>query len=446
MSGMPWSWTISCVFGVLSLVAMPAFAQRAVIEHIEPTSGPAGTTVNVIGRGLGGATAARLGTTPLHLIEVSPTRIRVTLPDGAQTAEIAVDTPVGWIRGPEFRVTPPLPAPKIESFEPRSGAPGSRVVIRGRNFAPRLTGNAVTLGGHPVVVVEATPVELDVIVPEVRQGGPFQVRVQSAGEVVSGDRFEVTTKTTITLVEPRRAAPGSQITITGTGFSPRASDNRVYLNNVQLDVVRASPTELVVKLPTRIATGDVLVDVKDAGRATSPVPFVVQWPPTVVGFAPTSGTAGVRVTVRGTNFGDEPEAIEARLGEVKLAVREVHRTYMVVEIPEGAPSDTLSIRVHGVGPAWSDIPFHVVATLSIAAFAPPSGPAGTIVTIDGHGFDVVRDQNRVTIGGRAAEVVDASESQIKVRVPAGPSGPIEVEVPGGKKARARAPFIVTEPP
>lgn len=446
MPGMQRVMRLSCVGGALSLCAVTAFAQRAVIEHIEPTSGPVGTTVHVVGRGLGAATAARLGSSALRMLEVSPSRIRVTVPEAAQTGEITVDTPGGLIRGPEFRVTPPLPAPQIESFEPRSGAPGSHVVIRGRNFAPRLTGNAVTLGGQPVVVYEATPVELDVIVPDIRQGGPFHLRVQSAGEATSGDSFEVTTKTAITVVEPRRAAPGSQITITGTGFSPRASDNRVYLNNVSLEVVGASVTDLVVKLPAKIATGDLLVDVKGAGRATSPLPFVVQWPPTVVGFAPTSGAPGVRVTVRGTNFGDEPEAIEARLGEVRLPVREVHRTFLVLEIPEGASTDTLSIRVHGVGPAWSAIPFHVVATLSITGFAPRSGPAGTVVSIDGHGFDAVAEHNRVTIGGRTAEVIESSESTIKVRAAAGPSGPIEIQVPGGMQARSRDPFIVTEPP
>jgi hypothetical protein len=417
-----------------------------VIENIEPTSGPTGTAVSVIGRGLGGATGARLGPTALRVLEVSSSRMRVVLPEGAQTGELTVDTATGTIRGPEFRVTPPLPAPQIDSFEPRSGAPGTRVVILGRNFSPRLTGNAVTLGEHPVVVIEATPVQLDVIVPDSKQGGPFRVRVQSAGEATSGATFDLAIKTHVSTIEPRRAAPGSWITIHGAGFSAQATDNRVYLNNVPLVVMRATPALLVVKLPEKPATGEILVDVKGAGRATSPLPFEVQWPPTIAGLSPASGAAGTRVTVRGTNFGDDPEAIEARLGEVLLPVTSVHRTFLVLEIPEGAPTDTLSIRVHGVGPAWSAIPFHVVQTITIAGFFPVSGPVGTEVVIDGQGFDAVAAHNRVTMSGRVLEVLDGNASQLKVRITAGPSGPIEIEVPGGKKTRSREPYVVTEPP
>jgi hypothetical protein len=68
------------------------------------------------------------------------------------------------------------------------------------------------------------------------------------------------------------------------------------------------------------------------------------------------------------------------------------------------------------------------------------------VTIEGEGFGDAPGRNRVTIGGEVARVNEVATSRLKVRVPKGKSGPIEVEVPGSGAVRTSAPFIVTVPP
>ncbi len=416
-----------------------------VIERVEPTSGPPGTVVHVIGRRFGTSAKIQLGAQTLNVVSSQPNRISARIAQDAQSGHIAVVTAGGTVRGPEFRVTATPPAPVIESVAPAKGPPGTPVVLRGRNFSPRLTGNVVMLGGRPVIVRSATPVELNVIVPEVERGGPFSVRVEQAGEATSAP-FEVTAATLIAAVEPPRAGPGTQIKISGNGFSTVAERNRVYLNSVPLTVKAASETQLVVQLPAKVASGKLLVDVKGAGRAYSDEPFVVQRPPTIVDITPKGGPPGTIVTVRGTNFGTSAEAVEAKLGDVKLRVRETHDTRMELEISAGATPGKLSIRVNGVGPAWSDATFAVRAPLKIIGFTPPSGPAGSEVTIEGEGFGDAPGRNRVTIGGVPARVNEVATSRLKIRVPKGKSGPIEVEVPGSGTVRTSAPFIVTVPP
>lgn len=430
----------------LSAHAPLATASRPVIESIQPTSGPVGTVVDVVGRGLGAASRVLLGATELAVVEAMPSRLRVRVPEGATTGLVSIETPAGTVSGPEFRVTAPLPAPRIDSFEPKRGAPGSHVTLRGGNFSPRLTGNVVTLAGRPVLVQSATPSTLEVIVPEVDAGGSFQVRVAEAGGAASAESFEVVQGATITAIEPVRAPPLAEITVKGAGFSTTPGATRVFLNNVPLEVVRVSATEIVVRLPGRITTGDILVDVGGAGQVRSPVPFVPQWPPTVVGFAPREGAPGTLVTVRGTNFGDDPAAVVARMGEAALPVREVQRTRLVLEIPAGAQSERISIRVHGVGPAWSPLDFRVLSLLRISGFTPASGPAGSVATVHGQGFDPDPQRNRVTVGGRPAEVLKSTGAQLELQVPAGGSGAIEVVLPNGARARARDAFVVTQPP
>lgn len=444
-------WAAGMVFAVVAVTVgridrASAQAEAApVIERVEPTSGPPGTLVHVIGRRFGSAAEVQLGRQPLVIVDNLPNRLSVRIPEGVPSERIAVSNGAGTVRGPEFRVTARPPAPVIDSIEPREGPPGATVVLRGKNFSPRLTANLVTLGGLPVIVSRATPVELRVIVPEVERSGPFVVRVDHAGEAKS-TAFEVTAATRIQGFEPERAGPGAQLTIQGSGFSSRPADNRVYLNSARLEVKRASATELVVELPKRIASGKLLVDVKGAGRAYSDRPFQVQFPPSLAEFTPKGGPPGTLVTVRGTNLGTEPGAVEAKLGDSALVVRRALGTRLELVTPEGAQSGKLSIRVQGVGPAVSEQAFSVLEALAITRFSPQTGPAGSQVVIEGQGFGALPGHNRVTIGGQLAPVIEASPHRLRVRVPKGPSGPIEIRVQSSGAVRTTAPFVITVPP
>jgi hypothetical protein len=320
------------------------------------------------------------------------------------------------------------------------------VVIRGKHFSALLTGNVVTLAGQPVVVRSASPDELQVIIPELKQGGPFLVRVQQAGEATSKASFEVTAATAINELAPPRGGPGSELTIRGRGFSKVPKQNRVYLNNAPLSVKTASETELVVQLPVKIASGKLLVDVQGAGRAYSTEPFVVQRPPTIVDVSPDRGAPGAVITVRGTNFGTSADVIEAKLGEGKLLVREARDTSLRLQIEEGARTDKISVRVHGVGPVWSKQVVTVLPVLKVESFTPQSGPAGSELSIVGQGFGETAAKNRVTIGGQAARVLEATPERLRIRVPKAKSGPVQIAVVGNGEVRTAAPFVITVPP
>ena len=339
-----------------------------VIEEVEPTSGPPGTLVHVTGRRFAPNAKVSIGGLPLATEQRLPNRISVRIPAGAPSGPVAVTGSNGAIRGVEFRVTPPAPAPLIESIEPASGRPGSKVVLRGKNFSSRLAANVVTLGGRPAVVLAATPQTLEVSIPDGASSGPFLVKVQPGGETTSKP-FTVTARTAIEGFSPERGVPGTELTIRGQGFASEPARNRVFLGNIPLAIKRASEQELVVALPTKIASGELLVDVQNGGRAVAPTPLVVQLPPRVLGFTPARGKAGTTVTVRGSNFGTNRDVIEARIGDAKLLVRSAAPTVLEVDVPADAQSGKISIRVFGIGPAWSERPFTVVVP------PPPKGGA-----------------------------------------------------------------------
>jgi IPT/TIG domain len=83
------------------------------------------------------------------------------------------------------------------------------------------------------------------------------------------------------------------------------------------------------------------------------------------------------------------------------------------------------------------------ALLSIIDFNPAAGPAGTVVTILGTGFDPTPGANTVTFNGTIATISSASPTELVVTVPPGAAtGVIAVTSPAGS-ATSSAPFTVT---
>ncbi|UJR87082.1 IPT/TIG domain-containing protein [Sandaracinus amylolyticus] len=434
-----------------ALIAPPAHAQveqpPPVIERLEPTSGPPGTVVQMIGRYFRPGQQVRLAGQPVEVLSQMPNRWTLRIPQGAQSGRIAVEVPgITTTIGPEFRVLAAAPPPVITDLQPRAVAPGAEVRIVGENFSPRITENLVTLGGVGVVVRTATPNELVVIVPPTAQTGRFTVRVAGSGETVAPFDLQIGVPLAITGFSPAVGAPGTQVTISGSGFhsSPRAQ--QVFIGNTAVRVVSASPTAIVIEVPPSATSGVIMVDIRRTGRAYSSTPFVVQAAPVVASFDPPAGPPGSMVRVRGSNFGTDVRVVQVIFGNVPGVVRGLSAQEIVVEIPQGAASGPISVIVNGVGPVRSSGVFSVLSAPAIADFQPRSGGVGTEVVITGSGFSPVAAQNRVSISGVAAQVIAAAPTQLRVRMPAAASGPIQVEVQNAGTARSGQPFVVTTPP
>lgn len=434
-----------------SLLATPASAQvrrpTPVVQRISPTSGPPGTVVSLIGRHFDRSQTLFLGDAELTIQSRLPNRWTATIPDGARSGRIEIRTSRGNVQGPRFRVTEAPPEPTITGFTPERGSPGTEVTIRGEHFSPRTTDNLVHLGSTAVVVRNATPTELRVIVPDGASTGSFRVRITGAGEATSEGSFEVETGTSVTSFEPAFGPPSTRVTITGTGFDRRRARVRVYLGEQRARVIRASETELTVEVPRRdAASGRWLVDVRGGGRAYSEGRFDVRYAPVVRSMDPRFGAPGTRVTLTGEHFGDDVRQVTAMLGETAMRVREIEDGRLVVEIPEGASSGPIALTVDEMGPVQTDDELRVVQPVSVEGFSPRNGGPGTEVTIHGRGFSSTAALNTVTLSGQACEIVSAADDRLVVRIPEARSGPLVVAVQNAGEARTRAPFVITNAP
>jgi hypothetical protein len=418
-----------------------------VVERLEPTAGPVGTTVQVLGRFFRADQRLFLGAVELPVTSRMPSRWSITIPAGAQTGRLEIRLADGAVvQGPELRVLASVPAPTIAGFTPLSGAAGSEVRIQGENFSPRLTDNVVSLGGVTLVVRGATPTELTVIVPSGATSGAFVVRVAGAGEATSTTQFVVGSGTQISAFEPRVASPGARLTLTGTGFATRATTNRVFLENVPLRVISATATQLVVELPANAASGRLLVDVRGGGRAYSTEPLTVLPAPTITALDPVSGVVGSQLRIRGTNFGSDIRQVQASIGTTALTLRAVTPTELTAQLPAGAVTGPISVTVAGLPPVVSAMPFTVLLPVAVSGLEPISGPVGTEVTIRGQGFSTTLTDNRVTLVNVECPVVAATPTELRVRIPQSGSGPLVVTVLNAGTARTTQPFVITTPP
>ncbi|NIS34471.1 MAG: hypothetical protein GWN73_29130, partial [Actinobacteria bacterium] len=377
----------------------------------------------------------------VRVLEATPTALTVQVPRrGAASGRFEVRVRGGGsTTSSRFVVTEPV---VVRDFSPRSGPPRTEVTIQGSGFGRDVRQVDVKIGSHPVRVRVVTPSAIRVRVPPGAPSGPFTVSI-GGYEVTSDQAFHVLQDLEVSSFEPRRAAPGTEVTIRGQGFSSDPNDNVVTLGRVRQPVIAASPEELRVRIveapsaPFEVAAhGD---------RARSRRPFVVLSPPSIRSFSPVQGPPGTEVTIEGSGFGDSANLVRATMGRSRLRVVSVRDDRLVVEIPRRARTGRITVEVGTRGGTVTGTEFRVGARQRVSGLSPDHGLVGSELTIRGENFP--RADIRVAFTGprRAVRARRVSPVELRVIVPNGArTGPVELILP-----RRRVPlgtFTVGETP
>lgn len=165
----------------------------------------------------------------------------------------------------------------ITSFTPASGPVGTVVTITGTGFDATASNNTVKFNGTTATVSSATKTQLMVSVPTGATTGKITVEVAGKSATSAND-YTVTTPVptlAITSFTPGTGQIGDKVTITGTGFSPTASNNNVTFNGTPAIVTSSTATEIVTTVPTGATTGKIGV-VVSGNSALSSSDFVVK--------------------------------------------------------------------------------------------------------------------------------------------------------------------------
>jgi hypothetical protein len=105
----------------------------------------------------------------------------------------------------------------------------------------------------------------------------------------------------ISSVSPATAAPGAQITISGSNFGPAQGSAQVTIGNTIMNVVSWSDTSVTVTVPLA-PSGAVIVSRGLANSNGVPFAVILPPPPVIASINPTAGNAGTMVTIFGSNF------------------------------------------------------------------------------------------------------------------------------------------------
>jgi IPT/TIG domain len=296
----------------------------------------------------------------------------VKVPFTATSGIVSITTKTATIKGAEFTVIGPH---TITSISPSEGFIGTEVIINGNYFSSALAENIVMLNSQPLQVIAATETSLKVVVPV----GAFtgKISIDILGLKVEGPVFTVTKKieTTILDVSPQQGQVGTNVIITGIGFSAEAINNNLTFNGVKALVksatVQNNQVSLSVVVPDGASSGPIVV--KADGREIrwttklnnspeSPLVDKVFEVPTKAPYInkltlfPLTFLPGFKFTFEGSDFSPALSMNTVTIGAVKLNVITSSETgsFLEVEVPrnvdfgnESRISGNLIITVNG---------------------------------------------------------------------------------------------------
>lgn len=281
------------------------------IESFMPTSGPAGTVVTISGTGFSPTASSNhvyFSDKSATVISASTTELHVTVPVNIEAGEkeISVDYNHAIAKATTlFDLTGPI----ITSISPESGPAGTVMTITGTGFSSTPTNNKVYFDDKQATVLSATSTSVEVTVPVINQPGNKQVRLEYQANSISPVLFNLTGPV-ITSISPSSTTGGTQITISGTGFSTIPEENTVIINSgiyTYGTVISATPSQLVVDIDKVYYTGNqssissnVSVEVKTI-IAYSPELFTIKGP-SISFITPTAQYEGRDITINGQNF------------------------------------------------------------------------------------------------------------------------------------------------
>jgi hypothetical protein len=257
----------------------PAFAAAPTITSFTPTSGPAGCVVTITGANFDNPTVTNVKfntTDAANFTVVSATQIRAEVGAGTTTGKIHVTNADGTADSPtDFTVASPGScAPTITSFTPTCGQAGTSVTITGTNLfdASNSAGTVQFNGKTATSTVATSTTQISAVVPSAATTGKITVATGVATATSTTD-FTVGSCVTITSFTPTFGPVGTQVKITGTGFTGATA---VSFNNVNATTFTVNPagTQITATVPTGATTGKIKVTTP-SGSATSATDFTV---------------------------------------------------------------------------------------------------------------------------------------------------------------------------
>ena len=446
------------------------------------------------------------------------------LPDqlpASGTIRVRIGTDEVEAPGGEYRFRSQQAPLAITDFTPKTVKIGETITITGTGFEQLPKSNITGIGrandattNSRVVPYEVNEdqTELKVRVSGNVRGRESEITHFTVSRRLGISSYDPRTKAGLTVTEtpefvitnvsPNPARFGEVITITGTGFSTHAADNRVRFNvtagsasGVSAYEVNEDATEIKVRVPIGGASGTLTVygpiinpNKPEWSAEYGEIFSIIEVKMEITSYTPTEGAPGDEITINGSNFSPRPEYNEVCFSYLpssgwkkKFVVAHwvnEEGTQLKARIgknPRAEPTSELAIppppgfvanfpiAVRYVG-STNDNNYGVSGNFQnpddyfiihdgadedlvvVSSFNPQRGGPGTMVTITGQRFSTVKGETTVQFGGVSSTPSSASATSLTVEVPYGAqTGPLRVSVLGLVAAESETDFTVPNP-
>jgi uncharacterized protein (TIGR02145 family) len=218
----------------------------------------------------------------------------------------------------------------------------------------------------------------------------------------------------ITSITPTTSSAGQQISILGSGFGDSVATSSVSFSNSTITKFNSwTDTQISLTIPLGTVSGKVSVSTN--GQKSNEVDYKILHQISTI--SPKTAKIGDDITITGSNFGSSQGTSFLLLGSLKITtVINWTDNEIKFKIPSNANSGLVSVTI-GTDKS-NDIFLSLIPV--ITSISPLSGALGTIVTINGNGFNDIRDLNYVSFQNSiAGEYTSWTSTQIVVKVPNG---------------------------
>lgn len=336
--------------------------------------------------------------------------------------------------------------PVINALDPAAGPPGTQVRIKGQNLGAEYK---VLYNNVQLQPIGASLTEIVVQIPANAVQGRFTL--QGPNHTVTSQQVfwvvQARIAPVVTGIEPKFGPPGTAVTITGNNFSAKAHENAVTISGVPLMVRSAGQTRIEAIISPLAKTGNITIQVYNAGQATSQTAFTVLSQVKIDALSPPSGPPGTKVKLIGSGFSTKKSNVKVTFGGKPVKVISSASNEIIAEVPlKGAGSGRFAVDVKGVGAFEFPTVFPVVYPPSITSIVPTSGPIATEVVIKGKSFGANPAAVQVTLTGRPCAVNSVTDTEIHAFVPQGAgTGKFQVTVAQMGMAESKDAFEVWAP-
>ena len=371
-----------------------------------PNSGIAGTLLTIKGKGFQGKLTdfkVEFSGKEAEILSVQSDQLLVRAPATSVTGEIKLQY------GEQNIVVGTYTYQKlsVHGISPNRGPFGSRIAIRGKAFSSLKEPAKVFFNGKEAIVGTASDTLLIAEVPHGAKSGEIEIQVD--GMKGKGEKFTIQD---IHQIKPVFGGPGTEVLITGEGFELNPKDNKVDFNGKEAEVLEAKENMLRVIVPKDVETGQVAVQIghhRLAGPEFERNPF-----PEIQEVNPLSGPIGIRMTIYGDYFSPRLEENKVFINKMQVQIISASEKKLELNYPGGTGTGLVEVWVNGQqteGPQFRD------QHLGISAFSPDNGIGGTEIVLKGTGFHPDPLKNKLSINGRIIQVLQASENEIKAKLP-----------------------------